>query len=101
MRETRIERRLLTERCFEVAGPEAGAASLDDLGRATVIIGAHRFPQTPFLAAPQIEGSGGGLRRSSLSLVQMFLSPGERAETAAAEILQTPAALSIRDLLSK
>lgn len=106
-RALKLERKLLLEECFTPAPVEVAAAALEELGTCTVRIGAHTFPSAQFYAPSVLESAPSQLRRSSLSLVQMFLNGGgggERtldASTANEALSQSPAACSIRDLLAR
>lgn len=74
-------------------------------------IGAHTLPTVHFYTPSVLETAPSQLRRSSLSLVQMFLTNnatatatatgGERPAEAGDALSHSPAACSIRDLLAR
>lgn len=69
-------------------------------------IGAHTLPNVRFYTPSVLETAPSQLRRSSLSLVQMFLpnattAGGERPAEAGDALTHSAAACSIRDLLAR
>lgn len=78
----KIERRLLLEQSFVPAPVETGGSALEMVATTRLMIGVHRFEHVTFYVAPQVDvgGSSGG-RRSSLSLLHMFLAPPGTGES--------------------
>lgn len=96
-----IERRLLLEESFVPAAVEVAASALETITVTKVLIGAHRFDKVHFYATPQIDAANvSGGRRSSLSLLQMFLSPpSSNGETNSADC--SAASASIKEMLAR